>query len=74
MVNISVNELLLDEKVLLLAARQVAGIKWQPRTVGGLPSSNKLSFTCSSILLIVSLYCLYRCIDRRRTPCLPPHR
>jgi hypothetical protein len=39
MVNISVNELLPDEKALLLAARQAASIKWQPHTVGGLPSS-----------------------------------
>jgi hypothetical protein len=51
MVNISVNELLPDEKVLLLAVQQAASIKWQPHTVGGLPSSNKPPFTCSSILL-----------------------
>jgi hypothetical protein len=77
MVNISADVLFPDEMALLFAIRQVASIKWQPHTVGGLPSSNKLSFTCSSILLIAflyRLYYLYHLINRRRALCLPLHR
>jgi hypothetical protein len=79
MLNISFNELFLfpDEKALLRAVQQVTSIKWQPHTVGGLPSSTRLPFTCSSILLIASLChsgCLYCFVNGRRTPCQPPHR
>jgi hypothetical protein len=77
MVNISADVLFSDEMALLLAVEQAAGMQWQPHTVGGLPSSHKPPFTCSSILLIASLYhfsYLHRHIDRRRTLCLLLHR
>ena len=72
MVNVTVNRLLPDEKALFLAALQAAHMKWQPHTVGGLPSSNMPP--CSSVLLIAFLYRFCCLIVRRRTLCLPPHR